>query len=234
MGNDIFHSDSVKSLNSRIRKLIQSDQRSLPDRSKVFSAVARIQKFDAFPEIFGADQISDRVSDGDIELYRGISGANGLPGAAFAVALLRGTLHPGTQAAFGQGIYFATPSKSLRSPAKLFPSWSKTAHKHAKKSHEHPGIIVRASLKKSSTIGDSSEIRQFLAENKARAIKIFKGLGALDQGTFAAMLGFDALKCDDYEEFTGETTYLVLNRGSLRFQISALQVSIREISSQKP
>jgi hypothetical protein len=126
-------------------------------------------------------------------------------------------MFPGTLTAFGQGIYFSTPSVSDGiHPA--FPRYSHVADQYAKKGAS--GLIVWCVVKKEANIQDSDELRQFLRENKSRAKEVFD---APDLGTFAASLGIDGYHCSSVEH-PDETTWVILNRPALVFQTTGLHV----------
>lgn len=212
MGNDILNGLSPNELQKEIQKFVCEDQRALPLRSKVFSAIAKLQKFDVLPDAVEIDDINKAVEGGSIELNRGLSGTKGIPAQLYAKELIFGALYPGTLSAKGNGIYFAVPSKVEARFLPIFPRISIAAMKYTK--GETVGILLRAALKKDSKLADCDELKEYMRENKNRS----KRAGITDLGAFAAALGFDALYEDALYDDTGERIYTVLNRGALLIQ----------------
>jgi len=218
MGSDIFHGLSRPELKKRINEHVACDQRSLPQRAKIFAAVAKIQEFDTLPDVVSPNEMNEMIGSGLTELQRGISANGSVPAILYARELARGPMFPGTLSAIGHGIYMATTSVEYKDhPA--FPRVSKVAHEYAKK--EHPGVIVRCCLKQSIKSADDEDLKQFLREHRNRA----KEVGINDLGTFAAALGLDGYYCDNVYDHTTERVWVVVNRGCLVFQNIALQVS---------
>lgn len=217
MADDLFYGLSRAELKKEITALVSKDQRSLPERAKVFSAVANMQKFDMLADIVECEELEKRVTDGAIELQRGIAPNRGVPAILYARELLLGPLYPGTLSALGHGIYLATTSVEF-GKHEGFPRISRIAHEYAKKCH--PGIIVRCALKKDAKITDAEGLKDFLRENRNRA----RDVGITDVGTFAAAFGFDGYFCDGVEPGTNERVWIVVNRGALVFQKNALQI----------
>lgn len=218
MAEDIFYGLSKAELKKEIDCVVEKDKRSLPAKAKIFAAVAKRQRFDMLPDVASPEELTAMISEGAVELQRGISSNSGIPAKLFAGELVRGPLFPGTLTASGQGIYLATTSVVYGGHI-AFPRFSHVAHKYAKK--EAPGMIVRCVLKKDAKTSEASDLSQFLRENKNRAKDVF---GTLDLGTFAASLGIDGYSCDHYEH-PGETTWVIVNRSALVFQTIGLQVS---------
>ena len=218
MATDIFHGLSRPELKKRIDELVLADQRSLPRRAKVFSAVAKIQGFDMLPDIISPAEMTALIATGKTELQRGISPNASVPAILYARELARGPLYPGTLSAIGHGIYLSTTSVPYaHNPA--FPMISRVAHEYAKR--EHPGVIVRCCMKEDVKSADDAELKTFLREHRNRA----KEVGINDLGTFAAALGLDGYFCDNVYDHTTERVWVVVNRGCLVFQNIALQVS---------
>jgi hypothetical protein len=212
MANDILNGLSTNELGKEIQRLITEDQRSLPPRSKVFSAIAKLQKFDVLPEVGGVDEINKAVASGCIELNRGLSSTKGISSQFYAKELLFGSMFPGTLSAIGNGIYFAVPSKQDLLYTPLFPLVSVAALKYTR--GETSGALVRAALKATAKIAQCDDLKQDLRENRNRA----KRAGINDLGAFAAALGFDAFAADGVYDDTDERVFTVLNRGALIVQ----------------
>lgn len=217
MPQDLFHSMSPEALRREIDKIVGEDPRSLPRGSKVFAAVAKLQGFDAFPDIVDDHQLELMIQGGAVELQRGLSGSHGVPAQLYARDLARGTLYPGTLAAFGSGIYLSTPGMVAQSPVPGFPRLSLTALRYG--SQGETGIIVRGALKKTANLLVNGDVKELMRENKNRA----KKAGVADFGTFAASLGFDGFQCEKMDADDHEMWYVVVNRAVLVFQKTALR-----------
>jgi hypothetical protein len=219
MGPDIFYGLSRAELKKRIDGFVDLDNRSLPKRAKVFAAVAKIQGFDQLPDIVTPEVLQSMISSGHVtELQRGLSSNSGVPALLYATELLSGPLYPGTLSAVGHGIYLAATSVDYpHHPA--FPRISRVAHEYAKKSH--PGIIVRCGLKEDARVVDYEGLTHYMRDNRNRA----KEVGITDLGAFAASLGIDGYYCDGICGPHPEQVWIVVNRKSLVFQNTALQVS---------
>src|SRR5665213_1015848 len=105
MADDILNGLSTNELRREIQRLTSDDQRSLPPRSKIFAAVAKLQSFDVLPEVIEYVALNEIVSKGSIELNRGISSTKGVPAQLYAKELVLGAMYPGTLSALGNGIY---------------------------------------------------------------------------------------------------------------------------------
>ena len=219
MATDILNGLSTNELMREIKRLVCDDQRSLPHRSKVFSAVASLQKFDVLPEVIDIASMNELISKGSIELNRGISATKGVPSQLYAKELILGSMYPGTLSALGNGIYFAVPSHVDEKLYPAFPKVSKVALKYTKTKEQNygAGALIRAALKTEAKIADCDDLRQDLRENRNRA----KLAGITDIGTFAAALGFDAYFADGIDEDADERVYTVLNRGAIFVQRQA-------------
>src|SRR5712672_161362 len=110
MGSDIFHGLSRPELKKRINEHVACDQRSLPQRAKIFAAVAKIQEFDTLPDVVSPNEMNEMIGSGLTELQRGISANGSVPAILYARELARGPMFPGTLSAIGHGIYMATTS----------------------------------------------------------------------------------------------------------------------------
>jgi hypothetical protein len=158
------------------------------------------------------------IKNGAIEVHRGLSATKGSTSKFYAGELIRGAMYPGTQIAFGHGMYFATPSKDGNLPS--FPRVSMVARKYTS-SPDGTGFLVRAALKKDVKIADCEDIKKEFRENRNRASKA----GITDIGAYAASLGIDAFKADGvYTDHLEEVVYVVLNRGKLIVQTTGLSV----------
>jgi hypothetical protein len=219
MASDILNGLSPNELSKEVVRLVSEDQRGLPMKSKVFAAIAKLQKFDVLPEVCGFNEINKAIQAGGVELNRGLSATKGVPSMFYAKELLFGSLYPGTLSAFGNGIYFAVPSKEDPTYFPGFPKISIVALKYT--SSETPGVVVRAVLRKGSKIANCDDLKDDLRENRNRA----KRAGINDLGAFAAALGFDAFFADYVYDDTDERVYTVLNRGTLSLQNQAALVN---------
>lgn len=217
MPSDIFYTLSKAELKKEIDALVAADNRSLPARAKVFSAVAKKQKFDLLPDSIDTKEIDELCAKGAVELNRGISSSNGIPAALYAGELLRGPLYPGTLSAMGNGIHLAEPSETHGGSG--FAKVSVVAMEYA--SREKPGMIVRCILKENTNQIDFDDLKQLFRENRNRA----KDVGITDAGAFAAALGFEAVSCEKIYDHTDERCWIVLNRGALVFQRTGLQIA---------
>lgn len=216
MADEILYGLSTNELKKEIDKYVLEDQRALPHRSKVFAAVARIQKFDVLPEIVEVAELDEKLKDPKcIELNRGIAPTKGVPAQFYAKELVLGPMYPGTLTALGNGMYFATPSHVDETNLPTFPRISVVALKYAK--CETVGVVIRAALKPDSKIVDCEDLKADLRTHRNRV----KLSGITDVGTFAASLGFDAYYADGVYEDCDERVYTVLNRGSLLVQSRA-------------
>jgi hypothetical protein len=215
MADDILNGLSVNELKKEIEKFVSEDQRSLPHRAKVFSAVARLQKFDVLPEIIEVDKMNEKVKTGCVELNRGLSSTNAIPSQFYAMELVKGSLYPGTLSALGNGIYFAVPTIKDEKFLPIFPLVSCVALKYTK--GENSGCLIRAALTKAVKIADCNDLKDDLRQNRNRA----RSSGITDVGTFAAALGFDAYYADGVYNDTAERIYTVLNRGAIYVQNKA-------------
>lgn len=215
MAAPILIQKSPNELKREIEQFVGKDQRSLPLRSKIFSAVANIQKFDVLPEVVSVEQINEYVKLKCIELNRGLSSTKGIPSQLYARELVLGAMYPGTLTALGNGIYFAVPSRIDPKFHPDFPKVSYAALKYTKS--ENSGCLIRAALIEGSKIGNYDEIIALLKQNKDRAV----AAGIADIGTFAASMGFDAMYADGIYDDTEERVYTVLNRGAIYVQRTA-------------
>jgi hypothetical protein len=217
---DLIHEKSPNELGKEILALVAGDLRALPIRSKIFAAVAKLQGFDTLPEIGTLVEIETIISEGGIEIQRGLSATKGIPSTLYAKELAVGPLFPGTQSAKGNGIYFAVPS--LPDKFKSIPSFLKVSQVALKHTFgESSGIIVKAVLKPGAKTADFDEVKQLLREHKNRA----KTAGIEEIGSFCAALGFDAVYCDEvYEGDLNERVYVVFNRGALVLQNICLMI----------
>jgi hypothetical protein len=221
MAEDIFNGFSPRALKNEVARLVAGDLRSLPRNAKIFSAIVRLQEFDLPPTISDHSTVTELVSDGGVELNRGISGTKGVPALIYAKELFSGTMYPGTLSALGNGIYMATTG-AYAEPAPIlpsFPAMSKTARKYA--SEDDSGIVLRAVLKKDARILDYDGLKEIARDNRNRV----REAQVTDFGALAAALGFDAFKRDDTFDGSEETFYVVVNRTALTFQREVLQFS---------
>jgi hypothetical protein len=215
MPQDLLHTKSANELSREINEYVQADKRALPPKPKVFAAIAKIQGFDVLPDVIDASELETYVQSGCTELNRGLSATKGVTAAFYAKELLLGAMYPGTLSAYGNGIYFATPSTEEQLPH--FPRTSKIARKYCGACGE-PGVLVRAALRSNSRCIELDEMQQFFREFRNKA----KRAGIVDVGSFAAAMGYDAIHGDGLYEGIDERVYIVLNRGALIFQSSAL------------
>lgn len=218
MGTPILFDKSPNELEREIQAYVSKDQRSLPPRAKIFSAIAKIQGFDALPEVAKPDELTALIAKEEAkEIYRGMSPTRGIPSIFYARELILGAMYPGTLSVLGNGMYFATASQQIGTPE--FPMLSQIAMKYAKGTQEGAGILVRAALKKDAKVSSCDDLKQELRENRNRA----KKAGITDVGAFAAALGLDAFYADEvYDDIDGELVYVVLNRGKLVIQNACL------------
>lgn len=220
-GDDILNGLSVNELKREIESLVAKDQRSLPQKGKVFAAIAKLQKFDVLPELVDITKCSAAIADGSVELNRGMSGTKGVPSTFYATELALGALYPGTLTALGNGMYFSIPSKTEQKWNGLgFSKVSIVALKYT--SGDGSGILVRAALKKDARIAECDDLRSDLQDNRNRA----REAGITDVGAFAACLGFDAFYADNMYDDCDERVYTVLNRGVLLLQNRCVLVPI--------
>lgn len=219
--NDIIFQMSPNELEKEIKAIVDKDQRALPPRAKIFSAIAKLQKFDVLPEVGMPDEVNASIKGGSIELQRGISATKGIPSRFYAAELIRGAMYPGTLSAMGNGMYFSTVGKdAIASEHAAIPLVSRVAMMYTRGT-EGAGILVRAALKKNAKIAYCEDLKADLRDNRNRA----KKAGITDVGAFAAALGFDAFYADGlYSEVPDEVVYVVLNRGAVLMQRTCLMV----------
>jgi hypothetical protein len=222
MGKDLLHDRSPNELEKEIKQLICGDQRSLPPKSKVFAAVAKLQEFDGLPEVVKKEEMDTATAGGALELNRGLGATKGVPAIVYARALVAGAMYPGTWSALGNGMYFAVPSLKIPEYESILPMVSAVALKYTKgEEAAGSGFIVRAALKKGSKIVDCDQLKEDVKLYRNRA----KKAGITDIGAFAAALGIDAFYADGVYDDTEERVYTVLNRGALLVQ--GVGVSVR-------
>jgi hypothetical protein len=127
MAQDLFHLLSTNELKKEIGTLVAKDKRTLPENSKIFAAIAHMQKFDQLPDLVGYKELNALIAVGHIELNRGMTATKGVPVALYVRELLIGAMYPGTLSSIGNGIYLATtqPTKLILPDA--FPRLSKIA-----------------------------------------------------------------------------------------------------------
>jgi hypothetical protein len=214
---DILNGKSPAELLKEINEIVGKDQRSLPSRSKVFAAIAKLQKFDVLPEVGDSSELDKTVKSGGINLNRGMSGTKGIPAIFYAVELIKGAMYPGTLTAVGNGMYFATASVDGTVGAG-FDKVSFAAQKYTK--GDEPGVLVRAALKSCNCIEECALMGDNMKESRIRA----KSAGIADIGAFAAALGYDAIYANGVYEDTKEIVYVVLNRGALIVQKTCLMI----------
>lgn len=217
MPGDIFHGQSPARLRKEIQEKIAADLRTLPERSKIFAAIAAIQGFDGWPTVAEPAAIDEMVAGGAVELQRGISESNGIPAITYAKELIGGPMYPGTFSAFGTGIYFANPGPQAVN-SEPFAGCSSTALNYARKGGS--GVIVRAALPKGARIAERDELNGYFRENRNRATEA----GITDFGSFCAALGFDGFVCDKVNAISDESWYVLVNRKILVIQNSILQL----------
>lgn len=214
MADDILNGLSTNELSREILKCVAEEQRSLPPRAKTFAAVAKLQRFDVLPEVSDVEAINVAITQGGIQLNRGLSATKGVGAIFYAKELAYGALYPGTLSALGNGIYFAVPSEVREEFGPAFPLVSKVALKYTIGDPQTSGCIIRAVLKPTAKVVDCDDLRDDLRQNRNRA----KSAGITDIGTFAAALGIDAYFVDGVYPDTNERIYTVLNRGCLSLQ----------------
>lgn len=216
MADDLFHKLSPKRLKEEIAQKVLLDQRSLPERTKIFSAVANMQGFDGWPGLEGVDDIERLIAAGQIELNRGLCGNKGVPAIFYAKELLMGPMYPGTLAAFGSGIHLSTVSE-YDAPVPGFPRCAKTSLKYW--GNTGTGVIVRCVLNANAKIFTSEQLVEFRRENRNRA----RESQLTDLGSLTAALGYDGFICDKLEANQTEEWYVIVNRTALTFQTIVLQ-----------
>jgi hypothetical protein len=223
MSCDLFLTHAPHKLAEAITQIMVSDQRSLPPRAKAFAAVAKMQGFDAFPDLKPAEEIDRMIKDdGCVELNRGLSGSNGIPAMMYAKELVLGTLYPGTQSAFGTGIYLTDLGCPFTLPTPAIPGFSRIAHT----AHDHAGagengVVLRCILKKNARILTHEEVKELRRDNKNR----YREAQLSDCGSLTAALGCDGFQCDGIGKNAGEKWYVVVNRTPLIFQSSCVRFS---------
>jgi hypothetical protein len=225
VAENLFCVMSRAELKKEIDHKVEQDNRSLPEKAKIFAAVASLQRFDQLPDAVSSADLETLIADGCVELNRGISSNKGVPASLYARDLLSGPLYPGTQVAIGQGIYFATPSLEFKDDG--FPRISSIARRFAEQ--ERPGVIVRCALKKTAPRIRLDNLSELWTEFRSRA----RVAGILDPGTVAAALGYSAYYRDDFVPTLGEEVWVVVNRTDLVFQEKALQIGEKPIDSSK-
>lgn len=218
MPANLIQSLSPTELNRKISALMQRDSRILPEKAKIFAAVASLQQFDRLPEIASPAQITTLIENGCMELHRGLSPSDGISADLYARELIKGTLHPGTKIAHGHGIYFSTPSIDSHYPD--FPRLSVTAQHYAH-SPLGSGILIRCVLKNGIPLVEREDIFEHFREERNRA----RRAGITDLGSFAAACGHQGYLCDGIAPEPREQTVVILDRTSLVFQKVALQIS---------
>lgn len=212
---DLFSTHSPSKLAEAIAKSVAGDHRSLPSRAKAFAAVAKMQGFDAYPDIRPAAEIDRLVTEEKcIELNRGLSGTNGIPAILYARELVMGSMYPGTQSAFGTGIYLADLGSAFEPATKIagFSRISKTAYDHAGAGEN--GVVLRCLLKPGSRILTHDELKDLRRDNKNR----YREAQLSDCGSLTAALGCDGFFCDGIGTHEGEHWFVVVNRTALIFQ----------------
>jgi hypothetical protein len=211
---DLFQTHSAGKLAEMVAQCVATDHRSLPSRAKTFAAVAKIQGFDAFPEMRTPEAIDALIAAGGIELNRGLSGSNGIPAILYARELVMGRLYPGTQSAFGTGIYLSDMGCAYAPASKPvgFVRIARTSYDHARGGEN--GVIMRCVIKTGAKILSHDDLKEIRRENKNR----FREAQLSDCGSLAAALGCDGFKCDGIEPNHGEQWYVIVNRSALIFQ----------------
>jgi hypothetical protein len=212
MSCDILHAYSSSDLSTKIQQAVLGDVRSLPHKSKVFAAIAKMQKFDDLPEMGPFEKLNELIKLGGIELNRGISSTTGVQSHIYVKELACGALYPGILSATGNGIHFAVPSQVSDRWA-VFPKISVVAQKYTKKGPSS-GALIRAVLKPDAKSIDFQDVRNDFKQYKNRA----KNAGIVDAGAFAAAIGIDALYADGMNDDSDERIYTVFNRGKILFQ----------------
>ncbi len=211
MALNLIQDRSPADLKQKIDSLVGADLRPLPIKAKVFAAVAKIQGFDSLPTTADPDEINALVAQGHKELHRGIASSEGVSADIYAEQLMKGLLHPGTQTAYGQGIYFSTPSRETSRPH--FPRMSDVAHRYAT-STSGVGVIVRCTLDREVSLPEQIDLCGYFRDEKNRA----KRAGIVDLGTFAAACGFPGYICDGIEPNRDEEVVVILDRSKLLFR----------------
>lgn len=222
---DLFHSLSTNELKKEIGKIVSKDTRSLPDKAKVFSAIASIQKFDLLPDVTEFAKLSELVAAGHKELNRGITATRGVPAMFYVKELLLGPMYPGTLSSLGNGIYLASTQASEKKLPDTFPSISQIAIKYA--NGDEGGIVVRCALKPDAKVMEYDGLKDFCRDNRNRAREA--GLG--DMGAIAAALGYDAYFREQIERDINEIVWVVVNRNALTFQRQVLQYAPKAVYS---
>jgi hypothetical protein len=173
-----------------------------------------MQGFDAFPQWKPHAEMVGLLAAGARELQRGLSGSNGLPALKYARELLTGLMYPGTQCAFGTGIYFTDMgcSFSPKNPIPGFEKIAKTAYDHA--GADDSGVILRCTLRPGTKILTHDEVKDLRRENRNR----FREAQLSDCGSLTAALGCDGFTCPGIGPNDGEQWYVIVNRTALIFQ----------------
>jgi hypothetical protein len=178
-----------------------------------------MQRFDEWPDIKPPHEIQNLVAQGYKELNRGLSGSFGIPAKLYANELARGPLFPGTQSAFGTGIYLTDLGCPIMSnPAHpAFPNGvATTAHEHAGTGDN--GVILRCLLKPDARLLSHDDVKAFRRENRNR----FREAQLNDCGSLTAAIGYDGFQCDGIGSKAGEKWYVITNRSVLIFQTTYL------------
>jgi len=226
IGTDLFHSMSPESFKARVGQYVSTDRKVLPEDAKAFAAITAMQGFDGRPSLGSVEQISHLRDSGHTQVFRGIhSSGNGIPVGLYAQALLSGELHPGTQTAYGHGIYLAEaskdPEKRKSGLTEGFEDRSMTAWEYANKAH--PGVILRAVISPDCNVREFEDLHADYPDYRTRALK----MGIQDIGSFAAALGIDAYFTDCFDPH--ERIWVVLNRTVLTFQATVLQIPVDKV-----
>jgi hypothetical protein len=225
-GTDLFHSMSPERFKERVEEYVSRDRRVLLSDAKVFAAITAMQGFDGKPILGSATEISCLRDHGYTQVFRGIHSSNdGIRADLYAEALLAGQLHPGTQTAYGHGIYLAEasrdPEKRKSGLASGFEDRSITAWEYANKAH--PGVILRAVINPKARVREFEDLYADFPDYRTRALR----MGIQDIGSFTAALGIDAYFTDDFDP--DERIWVVLNRTVLTFQATVLQIPVDKV-----
>ena len=224
MARDLIHTMSPSTFNSRIDPFVAANAQPLLTDAKRFLAVAKVQEFNLKPEIVGRERLEALISEGCVELNRGLRPTLGQPATFYAEQFYYGAMYPGIQIAYGHGIYFAEPRTTIAPPDPNFPRISEVAVRYATMDGAI-GVVVRCALKKEAVIMGLDQLR---AERQADKNRL-RRMGIEDLGTFAAALGIDAFWVEEPFDYAREKTWIVVNRAMLFAQRTGKKIARKDV-----
>lgn len=162
--------------------------------------------YNAHPDVVSDAELDQYIKDGEIEIFRGISGNT--VGNDFAEQYRSGPHMPGGVggAMFGTGSY-AAYGRSSGSQMHSSANGLEFAKSYAR---GHGGIVLRMTLKADARVADFNSLEKALQDDRSPFATALKANG-FDVGVYAAYLGYDAIKVHGAYRHAGYHSHTKIN-----------------------